>query len=211
MQFTELQVRTGLVVGRKAATDGAVIDARGDRQGSMVATLMHGKYTQAVLDGNVFSACNQAAVSTSVGLTATYTGFAFANPPTSGQNAVLLQAYYGLHAAGTAGAIGLMSGSLLGTIAAWATLLVPRNRLMGGRGSVMLIDEGCTLPTTPVLDMTFASVGSVATTSWAFYPYAVAEIDGSMIVTPGYYVAFYASGGLTSSMIAGLLWEEIPI
>jgi hypothetical protein len=211
MQFTELQVRQSLTVGRQEVVGGSVINARGGRQGDAVVSQMHGKYTQATLDGNVFSVMNQTIVSVSAALSTTYTGLCLVNPPGSAYNVALLEAYYGLAAAGTAGAIGLMSGYCAGTIAAWATLLPPKNRLKGGRASSMVIDEGLTLPEAPVLDMTFASVGSVATSSWAFYPGATVDIGGAYILTPGYYVAFYSYAGLTSNFIGGLLWEEIPI
>ena len=211
MQFTELQVRTALVVGPQTVADGSVINARGDKQGNMVVTQGHGKYHEAVLRGNVFDVCNQTIVSVSAALNTTYTGLCMVNPPGSGYNMSILQAYYGLAAAGTAGAIGLMTGYCLGTIAAWATLLAPLNRLTGGRGSVGIVDEGVTLPEAPKVRMTFASVGSVATSSWSLYTNTVADIDGGLIITPGYYVAFYSYAGLTSNFIGGLMWEELPV
>jgi hypothetical protein len=211
MQFTELQIRTALVVGPQVVNDGAIINARGDKQGAAVVTQLHGKYHETVLRGNVFDVCNQTIVSVSAALTTTYTGLCMVNPPGSGVNMSILEAYYGLAAVGAAGAIGLMTGYCAGTIAAWATLLAPLNRLTGGRGSVGVVDEGLTLPEAPKLRMTFASVGSVATSSWGFYPGAAQDIGGGLIITPGYYVAFYSYAGLTSNFIGGLMWEELPI
>jgi hypothetical protein len=108
-------------------------------------------------------------------------------------------------AVGVAGAIGVMGGLLLGDLAA---AIAPVNRKIGARTSSILIDDAATLPT-PTLLQVFGSLGSVATTAYGLVNRSVAELDGSLIVTPGNFIAFYTTAATTNALIMSFLWQEI--
>jgi len=206
MQFTELQVRTALKVGRQEVNDGSVINARGGRQGDGIVSQMHGRYTQAVLDGNVYVLANQAVVTTTAVLTSTYTGLAIGNPLASGKNCAILQAGFGQHAVAAAGVVGLMTATQVIT-----SSLTPKNRLTGGAGSVCAGDDAFSITNTAILEQIIGSTGSQATSGWGTQPAPMIDLGGSLILVPGNMVAFYTSVITTSALIFWLMWEEMPV
>lgn len=163
------------------------------------------KWIQATLEGDVFSASNQAVCSTTAALATAFTGLALGNPATSRYDVAILQMSWAQVAVGVAGAIGVMGGLLLGDLAA---AIAPVNRKIGARTSSILIDDAATLPT-PTLLQVFGSLGSVATTAYGLVNRSVAELDGSLIVTPGNFIAFYTTGATTNALIMSFLWQEI--
>ena len=206
MQFTELQMRMGLKVGKQEVNDGAVINARGGKQGDVIVSQLHGKYTQAVLDGNVYVIANQAPVTTTAVLTSTYTGLALGNPLASGKNLSILQAGFAQHAVAAAGVVGLMTATQVITAS-----LIPKNRLTGGTGSVAVASAGFTISGTAILEQVIGSTGSLATTGWGNLVGPTANIDGSLMLIPGNAVMFYTSVITTSALVFFFMWEEILI
>jgi len=207
-QYSEIQTRLALKVGESQNADGAIIDGRSGKQGDLIVSGLHGKFTEQALRGNVYSACNQAAVAITAALATTYTGFVISNPATSGYNLAVLEAGFAAAAAMAAGAVGLMYGT---TSSAIAAAITPVNRKLGGKGSVAVVDDGSTLPSTPVLLQVIGEVGSVATTSYGTVGPHICKLDGSLIIPPGYYVAFYHTAGHTAAIVCHMVWEEIPV
>jgi hypothetical protein len=162
------------------------------------------RWVQATLDGDVFSASNQAVCSTTAALATAFTGLALGNPATSRYDAVILQMSWGQVAVAVAGAMGVMGGLGVGDLAAAIT---PVNRRIGGRTSGMLVDDAATIPT-PTLLQVFGSIGSLATTGYGLVNRSVAELDGSLIVTPGNFIAFYTTAATTNALIMSFLWQE---
>jgi len=103
--------------------------------------------------------------------------------------------------------IGIMTGAGTSGI---ASAITPRNRLMGGRAAQGIVDDGATLPGTPVLEQVFAQGHTVATTAQAVGNVTDIDLDGSLIVTPGNFVAVYSFAACTASFIGSFMWEEVP-
>ena len=165
-----------------------------------------GEYSSAALEGKIFGVANQAAVATTAALDTTYTGLAIGNPSGSTKKAVLLQAGFALAVAGpAAGVVGLMTGT--GAIAA---SLSPRNALPGGPAASVTATAGQTIGT-PVLERVLGSYGTVATTAYSIIPACLTELNGSLILLPGTFVAFYTTTACTAAFVFSFVWEEIPL
>lgn len=184
-----------------------------ENNGALVVTQSGGKYTSAVRAGRVYAAANQAAVALTAAMATTYTGLVLFNPATSTVDMALLQ--FGFQftvAVPTATVIGLMTGTVVtaATMDA-AAAITPRNRLTGrANASQAIVDNGCTLNGTPVLEQVFAQGGTLATTGTAVGPMTFADIDGSLVIQPGSYVAVYSFAACTASAICSFVWEELP-
>lgn len=201
--------RMSVAVGEVNYANGSQnIQARGGRQGEIMVSELHGKYTSQVLAGNVFSCSNQAKVAATAGLATTWTGLGVSNPTGSGYNLALLEFGFGTEiAADAAGAVGLMwttnSGFASGSITCY-------NRLIGGRGSVALADNGATIAT-PILIGTYFTMGTLAVTGiHAVGPFTV-NLDGSIVIPPGYAVCSYVFAATTATHQFHFMWEEIPV
>ena len=170
----------------------------------------HGKYYEAVKAGRVFVAANQAAVAVTAALATTYTDLVVENPATSGKDLVLLR--FGWSATvvipTALTVIGLMTGLDAGDAAAAIT---PRNCYVGGPASVAVVDNGCTLSGTPVLHEVYGQMNKGADSVTVGGPATFVDLNGSLIIPPGYYAAAYSFAANTAAMIFSLMWEEVPV
>jgi hypothetical protein len=85
--MASIQTQEGLL---GLASGGVAPNVRGDRSGAVVVTDGHGRYQEAVRQGNVYVASNQAGQALSTALSTTQTGFTLTNPSGSGVNLVYL-------------------------------------------------------------------------------------------------------------------------
>ena len=181
---------------------------RSNLDSALVVQQVSGKYAEAVREGRVFVACNQAAVAVTAAMATTYTGLVLFNPATSVRDLVLLGFGYAANAAVPAATcIGLMTGVNAGDA---ATAITPRNRLIGGPASVAIVDNGCTLTGTPVLEQVFSYAFAEATTAGTVGPQNSIDLEGSLILLPNTYVAAYSTAALTAAMLFWFMWEEVP-
>lgn len=184
---------------------GALQSLEGDQFGNLfIAT--GGKYSEATQAGRVFDIASQAAVATTAGLATIWTGLAVGNPTGSGVNLSILRFGWGLSAAGSAaGNVGIMIGATSLTAS-----LTPQNRLTGSGASKALATAGQTVAT-PVLRQIAGSVGTGATNLVnGTGPFCI-DIDGSIVLTPGYYAASYTTAATTAALQFYFMWEEIPV
>ena len=174
-----------------------------------IITAGGGKYREATLDGRMFRAANQAAKITTAGLAATYTGLAICNPLASGKNLVMCGFNFGAGVAVTvACSIGIM-GAGSGCAAATA-VITTQNCLLGGGASAALADSDVVFTTTPVLLQLVAEGWTEAVTAGSIGPVHHVDLDGSLVVPPGGYVAAYTSDVVTAaSLLFGFVWEEV--
>jgi len=195
-----------ILTGIQNNADGALVTPRSGRQGDQLVSNLHGKFYEQVMRGNVFGVSNQTPVTTTAALATTFTGLAIANPSTSGVNLVLLRFNVAQVAVGAASAVGIMTGA-----GAAAGALTVRNRKVGTTlASVTTASAGATIAT-PVLEGVFGQVGSLATTGYGLTPGLVVDLEGSIIIPPGYFAASYTSVATTTSLIFGFVWEEVPV
>ena len=213
MQFTELQLQSVLVVGEQKVSDGAVINARGMRDGSTAITVVRGKYTEATMRGNMFFSYSAARAMTVPA--AIMVGNIVWNPPESG---VIL-------ALGPwTGQIEVTSATNFGVSLAYAAQAITPTTLtaINSSGSCLLNASspslskakayaGGTLLVTPtVVQNLFHGTAAIAATG---VDQIGGDFEGLWTVSPGYavclaaYVAAIAAAGFTST----LTWEEIPV
>lgn len=196
-----------IVVGQQSASDSSTIQARGGKQGDSIVSELHGRYYEQTYRGNMFSVATQGTgVTTTAALATTFTGLAVGNPLGSGVNLVLNKFTCAQFAVGAAATIGIMGG--VGSITA---SLTPQSRFIGtGTVSKATATAGQTI-STPLLIATFGSVGSLATTGYGLGPNISVDLEGSIIVPPGSFIASYTAIVTTSALQFSFAWEEVGI
>jgi hypothetical protein len=197
-------------VGVISSAVGTVNALRANEQGSLMVQPSGGKYYEAVKLGRVYVVANQAAVALTAAFATTYTGLLISNPVGSNVNLVMMNVAFSLSVvASAATVIGLMTGANPTT--AIAAGLTPRNRLIGGAAGVARASASCDLTgAVPVLEQPIAQVGTLATTGTQIGNVASLDLEGSMIVTPGGYVAIYSFAANTAVALCSFMWEEVP-
>ncbi len=155
-------------------------------------------------NGAVFSITNQAATSTTAAFATTFTGLSLANPASSGVNLILRRFTCVQVAAGVAGAVGIMRGA-----GASAGSITPAPMSVGSAQVSKAVGSAGATIATPVLVAAYGQLGSVATTAYGLEPGLVVELDGSIIVPPGQFVASYTTAATTTALIFGFVWEEV--
>lgn len=194
-------------VGLIAAASGSVNPLRTGTTGAVIVEAT-GKYREATQAGRVFAVANQGAVTTVDDFTLGYEGLTVYNPVGSGKNFAMLGFGWAqiviLDIAITS--IGLMTG----TGAAAATKeIVAKNRLSGGVASVANCDNSHTFTVAPVLGQIFSTIDMSANLDTFYAPANNwVDLEGSLIITPGYHVSVFHEKGNTSGFIHSFLWEE---
>lgn len=181
-----------------------------DAQAALLMAARHGKYYEGVYAAVCAMAANQAGVATSAGLNATYTGICLSNPAASGKNLSVMRVSGALIVApSTITGFNLITGFAAGGITAHTTPLTPFNAKLGAAltGLVGLVDSACTLVGTPAYSRPVAQC-STATNSTSFDT----DIDGSIIIPPGGYLAIGTTIPSPASGFMGAIeWEENPL
>jgi hypothetical protein len=173
--------------------------------GALIAS-SGGKYRVATEAGRVYAAANQAVVNITVGMSLIYTGLALCNPVGSGKNLALLGIgiIAEIQVPTDICVMGIMTGGGIGDA---ASVIPGRNRLSGGPASVAYVDDAITFTEAPVLEQvlkTFHTGTVVEGEQEGFY----LDLDGSIIVTPGFHATPYASEINDGTFQFSWLWEE---
>lgn len=192
-------------VGIISAATGSVNPLRTNGEGALVTQAGGPKYYELTNSGKVFVVANQAAVAITAALATTYTGLVVGNAAGTGKNLVMLGfGYASTIAVPTATALGLMTG----TMTAVASALTPRNRKIGAAASIAWAEDSCTIGT-PVLEMPLATCWTEATTAGSVGNPNWIDLEGSLIVTPGSFVAVYSAAANTAAFLLSLMWAEV--
>jgi hypothetical protein len=193
-------------VGIQSLSDGSSGPVRIDTRGN-ISTSGGGNLREATAAGRIFAVANQAVVTNTAGLAATYTGLALVNPVGSGKNLVILEVgCINEIALPTAACVfGLMTGA---GISAATAVIIPRNRLTGGPASKAYVDSAVIFTEAPVLEQVFGTFHTGAVTTAIGSGFYV-KLDGSLIITPGYHVCPYLSAINAATFQMSFLWEEI--
>lgn len=166
-----------------------------------------GRFTEAALAGRLFSVANQTNVTTTAALATTWTGLGVGNPATSGKNYVFHEFGWAQEIVfNTEGTVGLM----VATVGDMAQAVVPRCAKYGAATTVALTDNGATVGT-PILVRVCGSTmeGAISTTP-SLEP-KIYNIDGSIVIPPGYALLSYTFAIQTSSIQFHFVWEEIDV
>jgi len=177
-----------------------------DADGHLMVTAAGAKYADLVDSDRVFSVANQAAVTTTAGLATDWAGLSVYNPSASVVDLVMLEFGCTQFAVGAAGSIGLMisDGTAMGAI------LTPKPAKVGSSTvSAATVDTANATIGTPVLYRVYGSVGSLATSGYGLVPGLVVDLQGSLILQPGYSVCTYTTAATTTALIFHFTWAEI--
>lgn len=181
-----------------------------DAQAALFMAARHGKYYEGVYAAVCAIGANQVGVTTSAGLATTYTGICLSNPAASVKNLSVMRVSGALIVApSTITGFNLITGFAAGGITVHTTPLTPFNAKLGVAmtGLVGLVDSACTLVGTPAHTRSVAQC-STATTAAQFDT----DIDGSIIIPPGGYLAIGTTIASPASGFMGAIeWEENPI
>lgn len=203
------EVRVGPIV----ATDGAPAPARAGKTGELIVGDAHGRYHEAVVRGNVFTAANQASTTFTLFGTTAATGFTLANPTGSGKYLSLLSVGYAKVTAAAAAIESLViSAGINQNITAHTVALTVANMLIGSsNASVAKADASSTLPAAGVIIYAFQSPSVSATATTGVPPVTVVDFGGLIIVSPGSFIQLAAGFTNTLAGIAHMVWEEVAI
>lgn len=186
----------------------ALLPAQIGKQSEVWMSARHGKYyAPSYADAGAFIA-NQSGV-TLVALSATtYTGLAIQNPTGSGVN-LAIQKFYGVGTviAAAMQTVALMSGHTTFTP---GDSLAPYSTILGSAvtGLKAKVTASATLDGSAIL------VAPLGATQIAAGSYSIREdIDGALIVPPGYYLGVCDPVGTptASSFMGAFFWEEVPL
>jgi hypothetical protein len=201
-------------VGSQNSLDGATVSARMGRQSDQIVSELHGRYYEQASRGSLFLGSNGATPSvTTVALATTYTGLALINPAASAVNLVLLKVGYSFLVAFPAAAtVGLMGGySPLGTTTFSAAATDGLSARLNGARATGRVALSATLVGTPQLLQVFGSGLTGAITTTPMIPQTI-DMEGSVVIPPGGYVAIYTSTvSGAAALAASFMWEETPV
>lgn len=206
-----IQAQVGPAVSSTSLGAGTQPNLRLDNMGGLAATQLLPRYYETTYRRQAYTAATlgNTPVATTSQLTTTYTGLCIANPTTSTVNVVLTKCGYASIVAQTnALAVGLMTG----TGASITGAITPRNRFVGGVGSQCLASTSLTLPGTPVLETILGTIQTGALTQGAVQPMTNVDLEGSLILPPGAFCAFYTSAASAAiSLHFSFQWVEVPL
>lgn len=208
-----IQGQVAPIASTASIAPGTQAPLRQGNLGEVIVNELHGRYYESAYRRAIFSAANQAAVATVALGTTTYTGLSLSNPVGSTVNLVLLKASWANSVAvPTAGFVALETGYNAGSNVTHTTPATVYNHYIGvGSAGVGLADVSSTLPTAPVARMFLAQTGTVATTAYGCGPASFVDLEGSIILPPGAYVAFYTFATNTAAWWFSFTWEEVPV
>lgn len=202
-----MPIEVNFQVGPQQLADGVSGLPRIGKLGDQIVSELHGRYYEATVRGNMFSAANQAAQAVSVALATTYTGLCLYNPVGSGKNLVPTKVKYALSVAPAAIAtIGLIAGfSATGGVTAQTAKLNPTSNIIGGAPGVGIALNQATIVTPTWLAQLYDGFTAAALPN----PTMPVDLEGAFIIPPG---GFIAIGALTAVTGLGFIaWEEVPI
>jgi hypothetical protein len=200
-------------VGAASATDGTWQPQRLDKTAAAVIAQGHASNAETVSRGNAFFA-SQAVTGVAPGTALSTTPpLAIWNPPTSGKNLVIMKAYLG-YVSGTLGAGSVvLAQSAQATVPSSGTEIVPVNALLGAARGVGRAFTGSTITTAGTIIRPSFTVGAFLATTALVVGLLKDDIDGEIIVPPGYLFIMQEVGaaGTSPVTVMAAMWEELNI
>jgi hypothetical protein len=192
------------LTGKQQISKGAGNVIRQINDGGISASEWLARYAQGALDGNRFSAANQAAQAVSVALATTYTGLMLFNPVNSGVIVLPDLIKFALTAAPAAPASkGLIWGT--GTLSALTAVPVVNNALGIGAGPQAKAYSAATISTAPAW---LQQLEDAFTAAALPSPGPIADLAGGIALLPGSFIAIGALAAITG--LGSIQWMEVP-
>ena len=203
----------GVVGGSAAQTTGTNPTNLALRVGptsELIVDELHGRYYETTVRKAMFSGANLTGIATTAAFATTYTGMCLSNPIGSTVNLVLTKVTYAPVVAQTAALVmGIMTGYSASTNVTHTTPLVPLSNFVGQPAGAGLIDSSATLPIAPtrLILLDTLLTGAITTTTSGG---RLIDMEGSVVIPPGGFAAFYTSAASVASSLAfGMMWEEV--
>jgi hypothetical protein len=191
------------------------IDLRLGNMGEAIVSELHARYYEATYRRTVFSAANTAAVATvALTTTASYTGLYLGNNNGNTVNLVLLKASYATSVAvPTAGFVALETGYIASAnITVGGAITIANNFIgLGASGQAVAGAGSATLPIAPAARLFLSNANTAATTAGNVAAPQVVDLEGSIILPPGAFIAFATFATNTAAWWFSMAWEEVPI
>lgn len=207
-----VQGQSGIIASTSSIQAGTQAPLRQGNMGDAIISELHGRYYESTYRRAIFSAGNQAAVATVALGTLANTGLTLSNPVGSTVNLVLLKAsYVNSVVLSAAGYLALETGYNSGTNVTHTAAATVFNNFLGvGASGTGLVDTSATHPTAAVHRLGLAQCGTLATTGYGVTTPNVVDLEGSIILPPGAYVAYYTFATNTAAWFFTFTWEEVP-
>ena len=199
-----------LNVGKPATqSSGSQPYARGGQQSEIVISELMPRYYELARNSQLFWSASQAATAISVALATTYTGLCISNPAGNTKNIIPIKVGLALSVAPVAIApIGLITGYLSTGVVTHTTPLTPASNVIGtGPAPTAKADAAATLVGTPA--WTEMLVGGFTASALPASSPALIDLEGSLIIPPGGYVAIGALTAVTG--LWSMAWAELDI
>ena len=167
-----------------------------------------GILSDAALEGRLFSAANQANVTTTAAMATTWTGLGIYNPSGSGKNLIFHEfSWHQEIVFNTEGGIGLFGATSTDA----AVGVVIDGGKFGTLGSVAYAEEACTIASPKLLRPGLGSHMEGAISTAPSLGPNIYDIKGGIIMPPGYGLFSYTFAICTSSILFGYVWEEVDV
>lgn len=194
---------------------GATPTVRLGQLGDVIVSELHGRYYETTYRRGMFTAVSTAALTTSAGLSTTFTGLMLLNPNNSTSNFVINKVGMSFGVAfAAASAIGLQTGNqstaLLSGLTTTSTSIT--SNYVSKVGSQGLTYSAATT-TGPALAQIFGTGLTGAITTVPAYNGIMVDLEGSIILPPGAWIATYTStaSGASGLLAASIQFEEVAL
>lgn len=211
-----VQNQVGPIATSTSISPGLQSPARAGQLGDTIVSELHGRYYETTYRRANFLATSPSASITSAGIIASgsaYTGLALYNPVGNTNNLVVnkIGASF-LVTPAAALTYGLVVGGVVSTTASVTSANV-RNLFSGGAvpSAVAASVWTPTYGTAATVAHVLGTVGTGAITTFNLVP-GVIDLEGGLIITPGYFVEIYTSTAAnTAGFLGSIQWEEVPV
>jgi hypothetical protein len=209
-----IQGQVGPIVQTSSIGQGTPSPLRQGNMGDAIVSELHGRYYEAAYRRAIFSAANIAAVATvALTTTASYTGLYLGNNIGNTVNLVLLKCSYATSVAvPTAGFVALETGYISSANITVGGAITAANSFIGVGASAQAVAGAgsATLPVAPAARLFLSNANTAATTAGNIYAPQVCDLEGSIILPPGAFVAFATFATNTAAWWFSFMWEEVP-
>ena len=201
--------------GVRSISPGANPVIRQGQQSDIIVSQLHGSYYETTYNRNMYTATLTSGTTTSAALATTHTGLLLLNPNNSQVNFVINKVGMTfLVAFAAASAIGIQVGNQSTAVLSGLTTTntQTRNNFLGAPNSTVGLTYSAATTTSPSLLQLFGAGLTGAITTVSQIPCFFIDLEGSVIVPPGSWIATYTSTASgASSTFASFTYEEIPV